>query len=132
MPKRAAPPKPKAPDTRPVNQRGQEWQAEKLTGARAQNSKLPGGRPRWTYEVKWKGNDPDTRRPWPTTFEPAECLIGWGKEMKEVDEACELRAVQAPINPFVEAQRVREAAAKQKAEELAKKRARLIRLKGDA
>ena len=33
MPKRPAPPKPRASDTRPVNQRGQEWQAEKLTRA---------------------------------------------------------------------------------------------------
>ena len=132
MPKRPTPPKPKAPDNRPVNQRGQEWQAEKLTGARAQKGNLLGGGPRWTYEVKWKGSDPVTKKPYPTTYEPAANLIGWGKEMKEVDKACELRALQAPINPFVEAQRAREAAAKQKAEELAKKRARLIRLKGDA
>ena len=112
MPKRPAPPKPRAPDTRPVNQRGQEWQAEKLTGARAQKGNLPGGRPRWTYEVKWKGNNPVTKKPWPTTYEPAENLIGWGKEMKamkEVDEACERRALQAPINPFVEAHRAGEA-----------------------
>ena len=32
--KREATPKPKAADTRPVNQRGQEWQAQKLTGNR--------------------------------------------------------------------------------------------------
>ena len=37
MPKRKATPKPKAADTRPVNQRGQEWQAQKLTGNRAQS-----------------------------------------------------------------------------------------------
>ena len=67
MPKRPAPPKPRASDTRPVNQRGQEWQAEKLTGARAQKGNLPGGRPRWTYEVKWKGTDPKTKKPHPTT-----------------------------------------------------------------
>ena len=105
MPKRPTPPKPKAPDNRPVNQRGQEWQAEKLTGARAQKGNLLGGGPRWTYEVKWKGSDPVTKKPYPTTYEPAANLIGWGKEMKEVDKACELRALQAPINPFVEAQR---------------------------
>ena len=111
-PKRKQPAQPKAADTRPVNQRGEEWQAEKLTGARAQKGNKPGGAPRWAYEVKWKGNDPKTKKAWPTTFEPPECLVGWGKEMKEVDEACERRALQAPINPFVEAQKAREAAAK--------------------
>ena len=43
MPKRSAPPKPKAADTRLINQHGQEFQAEKLTGARAQKGNLPGG-----------------------------------------------------------------------------------------
>ena len=47
------PPAPKPLDTRPVNQRGQEWQAEKLMGNRAQKAEkgnLPGGAPRWTYD----------------------------------------------------------------------------------
>ena len=48
MPKRKATPKPKPADTRPVNQRGQEWQAQKLTGNRAQKGNLPGGAPRWS------------------------------------------------------------------------------------
>ena len=44
--KREATPKPKAADTRPVNQRGQEWQGQKLTGTttaarRAQKGNLP-------------------------------------------------------------------------------------------
>ena len=43
-PKRKQPAQPKALDTRPVNQRGQEWQAEKLTGARAQKGNLPAPR----------------------------------------------------------------------------------------
>ena len=34
-----------APDTRPVNARGQEYQAEKLTGNRAQRGNLHGGSP---------------------------------------------------------------------------------------
>ena len=66
MPKRKATPKPKAADTRPVNQRGQEWQAQKLTGNRAQKGNLPSGAPRWTYttyEVQWAGTDPKTKKP---------------------------------------------------------------------
>ena len=63
---------PAPPETRAVNARGQEFQAEKLTGSRAQRGNLPGGAPRWTYEVKWKGDK------WKnTTFEPASCLVGW-------------------------------------------------------
>ena len=106
------PPSPRRPTPGRSTSAGKEWQAEKRTGARAQKGNKPGGAPRWTYEVKWKGNDPKTKKAWPTTFEPPECLVGWGKEMKEVDEACERRALQAPINPFVEAQKAREAAAK--------------------
>ena len=54
MPKRnAAAPAPKPPpETRPVNERGMTWQAQKLTGKRAQRGNLPGGAPRWTYEVQ--------------------------------------------------------------------------------
>ena len=50
MPKRkptsapAAPP----PSKKPVGQRGALWQAEKLTGNRAQKGLLPSGEPRWT------------------------------------------------------------------------------------
>ena len=32
-----------------------DWEAEKLTGIRAQSGTLANGTPRWTYEVKWKG-----------------------------------------------------------------------------
>ena len=67
------------PDARPVNARGQEFQAEKLTGNRAQRGNLPGGAPRWVYEVKWKGH----HKP---TYEPAACLVGWEAEMGAADQ----------------------------------------------
>ena len=70
----------KQPETRPVTQRGQEWQAVKLTGKRAQRGNLRGGAPCWTYEVVWAGNK------WPNTWDPASCLIGWEKEIKKTDE----------------------------------------------
>jgi len=76
---------------------------------------------RWTYEVKWKGA-------YKNTYEPASCLIGWEKEMRAVDEACKRRTLLPKVNPFVEAQRAREAKAKQKTEELQKRKARLQRL----
>ena len=94
----------------------------KLTGKRAQRGNLRGGAPCWTYEVVWHGNHSNT-------WEPAACLIGWEKEMKKIDESCGLARLLPIINPAVEAQRAREAAAKQKAEELGKRKARLLRLK---
>ena len=45
-----------APDKRLVNAHGQEFQASKLTGNRAQRGNLPGGAPCWVYEVVWSGN----------------------------------------------------------------------------
>jgi hypothetical protein len=42
--KGAAPP----PDTRTIFNRGEQYQAEMLTGNRAQKGNLPGGAPRWT------------------------------------------------------------------------------------
>ena len=62
---------------KPVHERGAEYQAEKLTGARAQRGMLPTGAPRYVYEVKWSGTNKKTGRPWPHTYEPAPCLIGW-------------------------------------------------------
>ena len=44
-----------AADTRPINQRGQTWQAVKLTGNRAQRGNLPDGAPRFVYKVLWQG-----------------------------------------------------------------------------
>ena len=75
--KRTAP-RPPA-ESRPVDKRGQEYEAEKLTGKRAQRGLLPGGAPRWTYEVKWRGA-------WANTYEPASCLVGWESEMKKIDD----------------------------------------------
>ena len=108
-----------AADTRPIHQRGQTWQAVKLTGNRAQRGNLPGGAPRFVYEVLWQGGA--------KTYEPADCLVSWGKEMKAVDEACGVRALMPQINPAAEARRARELAAKKKAEELEKRRADLQR-----
>ena len=69
-----------------VNKRGQEWEAEKLTGHRAQRGNLPGGSARWVYEVKWKGVK------WKNTYEPAACLIGWERQMNEIDEQCRMHS----------------------------------------
>eukprot|EP00966_Prymnesium_polylepis_P095928 2222449-Prymnesium_polylepis.1 len=101
--KKGAPPAKPAADSRPVNQRGVLWQAEKLTGNRAQRGNLPGGTPRWTYEVKWKGAHNNT-------YEPADCLVGWEADMQEVDAECTRRALLPKVNPLVEAQKRRETA----------------------
>ena len=125
MPKRKANavPKPKpAPDNRAINARGQEWVAKRLTGNRAQRGNFPGGGPCWTYEVEWQGT-------WKNTFEPAACLVGWEKEMKAVDDKVRDRLLLPKVSPFAEALKVREAAAKQKAEETRKRVDRLERLK---
>jgi len=68
-----------APDKadKPVDQRGEDYKAECLTGNRAQKGIDGAGRPRYVYEVKWAGVDPTTKQPWKNTFEPANCLIGW-------------------------------------------------------
>ena len=57
--------------THTTSQRGAEYQAEKLTGNRAVQGKLPTGGPRYVYEVKWAGINPATKKPWPCSFEPA-------------------------------------------------------------
>ena len=111
-----------AEDARPINRRGQEWEAETLTGNRAQRGNLPNGHPRWVYEVQWKGNHPNT-------FEPAANLINWEQEMREVDDAYHRSSLLPRINPAVEAQRTREAVAKAKAEELLLRKQRLHELK---
>ena len=41
-------------EKRHVNERGQEWQAEKLTGNRAQKGLLSNGLPNYVYEVSSK------------------------------------------------------------------------------
>ena len=70
------------PAPKPINQRSAEYQAEKLTGNRAVQGKLPTGGPRYVYEMKWAGINPATKKPWPCSFEPAGCLIGWEAQMK--------------------------------------------------
>ena len=117
--KRSAPRQPQQP-AKPVHERGREWQAEKLTGKRAQRGSLSDGQPRYVYEVLWRSKE--------KTFEPADCLVGWEADMKKVDEECVKLASMPRINPAAEALKAREAAAKQKAEELAAKRARLQRM----
>ena len=71
--------------------------------------------------MKWAGTTEKT-------YETADCLINWEAEMKEVDKAAAARAAMPKINPAAEAAKAREAAAKTKAAELMKKRARLQRL----
>ena len=115
------------PAPKPINQRGAEYQAEKLTGNRAVQGKLPTGGPRYVYEVKWAGINPATKKSWPCSFEPAGCLIGWEAKMKAVDAAIESKKNGPQLNPVKEALAAREAAAKEKAEELRKKRERLQR-----
>ena len=68
-----------------------EWEAEKLTGKRAQKGGK-GGFVTFTYEVQWK-NGPGGKK-YSNSFEPPECLIGWEAEMKKVDEQVAARAQQ--------------------------------------
>ena len=100
-------PAPAAP--KPVNQRGKEYAAERLTGKRAQSGKLTGGGPRYTYEVVWKVVGGEK---WANTWEPASCLIGWEAEMKAVDDKILQNAQQAPLMLAKQANDAKEAAAK--------------------
>ena len=68
----------------------QEYEAESLTGKRAQRGQV------YTYEVKWK---PKGGKQFANSFEPPTCLIGWEKEMKKVDKDIEDRATQAFFKP---------------------------------
>ena len=83
---------------------------------------MPGGAPCWTYEVEWQGN-------YKNSFEPAACLVGWEKEMKEVDKNVAQRLLLPKVKPAAEALKAREAAAKKKAEDTQKRVVRLKRLK---
>ena len=76
----------------------------------------------WTYEVEWQGN-------YKNSFEPAACLVGWEKEMKEVDKNVAQRLLLPKVKPAAEALKAREAAAKKKAEDTQKRVVRLKRLK---
>ena len=101
-----------------------EYEAEKLTGKRAQK----GGRSGtvvYTYEVQWK-NGPGGKK-YDCSFEPPDCLVGWEAEMKKVDDAVLLRAKQTFLKPVQVQRAVRESAARKKAEELVATRDRLLR-----
>ena len=107
------------PATRTAN--AAAWEAEKLTGLRAQSGKLPDGNPKWTYEVQWKGTK------WPNTFEPATHLIGWEKEMSEVDAKVAAKAKLPEVNLAKMATEARKAAAEKRHVELQSRRAMLER-----
>ena len=92
-----------------------EFQAEKLTGKRAQKGGR-GGSVVFTYEVQWK-NGPGGKK-YANTFEPADCLIGWEAEMKKVDEQIVARSKQAFLKPLQVQRAAREHEAHKKAEEL--------------
>ena len=101
-----------------------EFQAEKLTGKRAQKGGR-GGSVVFTYEVQWK-NGPGGKK-YANTFEPADCLIGWEAEMKKVDEQIVARSKQAFLKPLQVQRAAREHEAHKKAEELTAQRDRLLR-----
>ena len=63
-----------------------------------------------------------------TTFEPADCLVGWEAEMKKIDEEYDRRAPLPKLNPVAEKLKAQEAAAKKKAAELLDRKERLKRL----
>lgn len=121
MPKRTAP---AAAQQVAKKKRPAEWQAEKLTGKRAQAGRLSTGAPRYSYEVKWKDTDGQAH---PNTFEVADNLGGWEKEMKAVDDRIVARADDVPINLVQQANAARELAAEKRAVLLAAHRDKLLR-----
>ena len=116
-----------APAAAPAAAARKEYEAEKLTGKRAQKKGREGAVV-YTYEVQWKDGPPAGKK-WANTFEPAENLIGWEAEMKKVDEQCVARSRQAFLKPLQVQRAVREQASKKKAEELSAQRDRLMRKK---
>ena len=122
-PKPAAAP---APAPAPAVAARTEYQAEKLTGKRAQKGGR-GGTVVYTYEVQWE-NGPGGKT-YANSFEPPECLVGWEADMKRIDEQCVARTKQAYLKPLQVQRAAREQAARQKAEELAQQRDRLMRKK---
>ena len=115
------------PAAAPAAAARKEYEAEKLTGKRAQK-KGREGTVVYTYEVQWKDGPPAGKK-WANTFEPAECLVGWEAEMKKIDEQCVARSKQAYLKPMQVQRAVQEQAANKKAEELAVQRDRLLRKK---
>ena len=114
-----------APAARTQAVRQEEFEAERLTGKRAQSGRLPGGGPRYTYEVKWK--DAADGKKYPNSFEPADCLVGWASEMKAVDDGITTDLELDFLKPVRVANAAKEAASKRKAEELAPRREQLLR-----
>ena len=112
-------PQPQPPAPKPVHQRGQEWEAEKLTGKRDQKGKT------FRYEVQWK--QPSKGPKWANSFEPASCLVNWEADMKKVDAALEKRANEPTVNQAQLRAAARELEAKKKATELLAHRDRLLR-----
>ena len=110
-----------APAQRPAAEARKEYEAEGLTGKRAQN------RQGYTYEVKWK-NGPGGKV-WPNSFQPPENLIGWEAEMKKVDYDIARRSTQAFLKPVAEKRARDEAATQAKAAALLKRREQLMRKK---
>lgn len=102
-----------------------EYQAESLTGKRAQSGRLPGGGPRYTYEVKWK--DASDGKKYANTFEPAANLVEWAAEMKKVDDLVAAALEDEFLKPVRAANAAKEVAAKKRAEELAARREKLLR-----
>jgi hypothetical protein len=113
-----------APAAAPAAAARQEYQAEKLTGKRAQKGGR-GGAVVFTYEVQWK-NGPGGKK-YANSFEPPECLVGWEAEMKKVDEQIVARAQQSFLKPLHVQRAAREAEARKKAAELELQRDRLLR-----
>mgnify|MGYP007078133770 CR=1 FL=1 len=105
--------------------RREEFQAERLTGKRAQSGKLPGGGPRYLYEVVWK--DGPKGEKYKNSFEPADNLIEWAAEMKAVDEQIMEATNQAFLRPLLVANAAKEKAAKEKADKLTARRESLLR-----
>lgn len=95
------------------------------TGKRAQSGKLPGGGPRYTYEVVWKDGPDGTK--YNNTFEPADCLVEFVADMRAVDEKLETASQQAYHKPVQAANAANEKAAKEKAAKLTAPREKMLR-----
>ena len=114
-----------APAPAPAAERRKEWEALRLTGKRAQSGKLPGGGPRYTYEVVWKDGPNGTK--YNNTFEPADCLVEFVADMRAVDDKLEAASQQAYHKPVQAANAAKEKAAQEKAAKLTALREKMLR-----
>ena len=73
----------------------------------------------------WK--DGPNGKKYPNSFEPADCLVEWAAEMKEVDQQIQAAADQDFLKPVKAANAAREQAAKEKAAKLMARREQLLR-----